>query len=158
MIKSFILNTIGDQIRLQRTKKKLSQENMAAEIGISVTAYSRIERGQTNMSIGRLEQIGACLGVSLKHLIVPFEDDHRVVNGVVVRETDYSYRTDFNQRELFSCLEERVIRILEEKIDGILEEKLSHILDGILKERLTHLDSIKETEGTSKDEEGISRS
>lgn len=41
--------TIGDKIRNMRTIKGYSQENMAEMLGISVTAYAKIERGETDI-------------------------------------------------------------------------------------------------------------
>ncbi|MDR3180932.1 MAG: helix-turn-helix domain-containing protein [Prevotellaceae bacterium] len=121
MSKPNILNIIGDQIRVCRAKKKLSQENMAIEIGISVTAYSRIERGQTNISIGRLEQISNCLEVSLIRLINPAD----MVAGEksIVKEGEHAYP----QQDLLLQLEERLTLILEKKFDQLLEERLSRL-------------------------------
>ena len=55
-----------------RVSKGLNQENIANELNISITAYSKIERGKTNPSILRLDQIARCLGVS----IIDFLLDH----------------------------------------------------------------------------------
>ncbi|MDR3246208.1 MAG: helix-turn-helix domain-containing protein [Prevotellaceae bacterium] len=59
------LYQIGKNIRVTRVSRGLNQENIATELGISITAYSKIERGKTNPSILRLDQIAKCLGVSV---------------------------------------------------------------------------------------------
>jgi transcriptional regulator with XRE-family HTH domain len=56
---------IGKNIRVTRVSRGLNQESIATQLGISITAYSKIERGKTNPSILRLDQIGKCLGVSI---------------------------------------------------------------------------------------------
>lgn len=61
--------TIGDKIRNMRTIKGYSQENMAELLGVSVTAYAKIERGETDVNHSRLEQIAAVLKVSLPELV-----------------------------------------------------------------------------------------
>jgi transcriptional regulator with XRE-family HTH domain len=59
------LRHIGTNIRVTRVSKGLNQESIANELGISITAYSKIERGKTNPSILRLDQIAKCLNVSI---------------------------------------------------------------------------------------------
>lgn len=54
----------GAKIRGIRLLKGLSQENMAEMLDISILAYGNIERGKTNVSDERLQQIAEKLGVS----------------------------------------------------------------------------------------------
>jgi transcriptional regulator with XRE-family HTH domain len=101
------LNKIGDRIRVCRVEKKLNQENVACEIGISITAYSKIERGKTNVSIGRLEQIAACLGVPLARLIRPNDID-------MTQESGHIYSSDVDKHVLsirIKNLQEELIRL-----------------------------------------------
>jgi transcriptional regulator with XRE-family HTH domain len=65
--------TVGDKIRGIRDLKKLSIENMAAMLDLSVLAYGEIERGKTDLKLSRLEQIAQKLGVSTAR-ILGFED------------------------------------------------------------------------------------
>jgi XRE family transcriptional regulator, regulator of sulfur utilization len=60
---------IGEKIRHIRELKGFSQENLAKEIQLSITAYGDIERGKTSPDLIRLEQIAKVLGVKLKDLI-----------------------------------------------------------------------------------------
>ena len=55
---------VGERIRLARLAKNLSQQNMADEVGLTVAAYSNIERGITDISITRLIQIATILNVN----------------------------------------------------------------------------------------------
>ena len=61
--------TLTDKIRAFRTIKNLSQENMAQMIGISSTAYAKLERGETEMTYTRLEQVAQVLEVRVTDLI-----------------------------------------------------------------------------------------
>jgi transcriptional regulator with XRE-family HTH domain len=54
---------IGNRIRKLRLSKEYSQQNMADELNITSSAYSKIERGVTDTSISRLEAIAEILGV-----------------------------------------------------------------------------------------------
>lgn len=60
---------IGERIRQIRLAKGLSQENMAAELDLSVSAYSNIERGVTDVSISRLAKISAVLKIDVTELV-----------------------------------------------------------------------------------------
>ncbi|MGQ3012494.1 MAG: helix-turn-helix domain-containing protein [Flavobacteriales bacterium] len=55
---------IADKIRLFRLAKNYSQQNMADELGITVAAYSNIERGVTDITVTRLFQIAEILEMS----------------------------------------------------------------------------------------------
>ena len=62
------LKTFGKKIRLLRQSKSLSQENIANDLGISITAYSKIERGITNVSFTRLFQLAIYFGLTVPEL------------------------------------------------------------------------------------------
>lgn len=61
--------TTSSQIRLLRQKKGYSQENMADMLGLSTTAYGDIERGKTDLTISRLQQIATALGTTAPQLL-----------------------------------------------------------------------------------------
>jgi len=55
---------IGYKIKQIREQKAFTQQAIADELNISLTAYGEIERGHTNFSINRLLEISDILGVS----------------------------------------------------------------------------------------------
>ncbi len=63
----------SERIRILRDMKGFSQDNMAAMLGLSRQAYGDIERGKTNLSESRLNQIAKTLGTTAKD-IHNFED------------------------------------------------------------------------------------
>lgn len=62
---------IGERIRQARVIANLSQDNVASELGISIGAYSNIERGKTEITVTRLWLIAKLLKISVTGL---FED------------------------------------------------------------------------------------
>lgn len=58
---------IGNRIRKLRQSKDYSQQNMADELSITSSAYSKIERGVTDTSVDRLAAIGKILGVDASY-------------------------------------------------------------------------------------------
>jgi transcriptional regulator with XRE-family HTH domain len=115
MMTSNNISKIGDRIRVCRVERKLSQENLANEIGISITAYSKIERGLTNVSVGRLDQIATCLGVPLTRLMHSSEDIYQTANNIdMMREGSYIYPPDINKQALLiriDNLQEELVRL-----------------------------------------------
>ncbi len=69
---------LRQNIRDIREDKHFTQADMAEKLGLSITGYAKIERGQSQINIERLQQISKVLEVSIADLI-PFGDD-----GVVV--------------------------------------------------------------------------
>lgn len=56
-------NSIGENIRMLRVLKGLSQENMANELNISVSTYSNVERDVSALTVNRLLEIAKILSV-----------------------------------------------------------------------------------------------
>lgn len=56
-------------IRSLRQEKDWSQKDMAEKLHMSVNGYSKIERGETEPNLSRLQQIADILGVQLNDLL-----------------------------------------------------------------------------------------
>lgn len=56
---------IGQKIRRIRQSMDLSQENVAEDLGMTKGAFSKIERGLTNIPVARLIEIAAVLKVDV---------------------------------------------------------------------------------------------
>lgn len=54
---SNLKNVASHAIEKLRKEKKLSREDMAHHLNLSLEAYRKIEKGITNLSLDRLEQI-----------------------------------------------------------------------------------------------------
>ena len=64
-----IASNLSEKIRQIRLRKGLSQENMADMLGLSTTAYGDLERGRTDLSFSRLENISKLLDIPLPELL-----------------------------------------------------------------------------------------
>ncbi|MCE7041253.1 helix-turn-helix domain-containing protein [Dyadobacter sp. CY312] len=64
-----LASNLSERIRQIRLQKGLSQENMADMLGLSTTAYGDVERGRTELSFSRLENIAKLLDVPLPELL-----------------------------------------------------------------------------------------
>ncbi len=63
------LNTIGSRLKFVRKQKRLSQEEMADLIDISISSYRRYETNQNNVPHTTIEKISKNVGISLDFLI-----------------------------------------------------------------------------------------
>lgn len=61
--------TLMAKIRQLRELKGFSQEVMAAELGITKRAYSKLERGDTQLTVTRLYEISKILGMSPRDVL-----------------------------------------------------------------------------------------
>ncbi|OMD89320.1 hypothetical protein BSK49_13125 [Paenibacillus odorifer] len=61
---------IGESIRILRTGKGLSQEQLALNAGVNTSYIGQIERGEKNPTIKTLEKIAVALEVSLLDLLL----------------------------------------------------------------------------------------
>lgn len=60
---------INEKIKRLREGKHWSQEEMAQKLNMSKNGYAKIERGETSVSLARLEQVAAVLGIGLCELL-----------------------------------------------------------------------------------------
>lgn len=60
---------IHERIRIMREVNQLTQEDMAEKLAISTNGYAKIERGQTALTLNRLEQIANIFNISVNDLL-----------------------------------------------------------------------------------------
>jgi transcriptional regulator with XRE-family HTH domain len=66
---SIVLEKIGAKIRTIRQAKSLTQENVAEMLGMSHSGYAKIERGEVDLSVQRLEQIAKVFNVAAHEIM-----------------------------------------------------------------------------------------
>ncbi len=62
-------NVIGERLKKARLAKKLTQEDLAEQVDISVAFLSRVERGSSHINLKRLNQICNLLDVSEGYIL-----------------------------------------------------------------------------------------
>ena len=60
---------IGQKVKQLRELKKITREQMADNLKMSLPGYSRIERDEVDVTIEKANQIATVLGISLTELI-----------------------------------------------------------------------------------------
>jgi transcriptional regulator with XRE-family HTH domain len=64
-----LLNLFGNNLRTQREKKELSQEQVAYQAGFSRSYYTEVETGKRNISLLNILKIASLLQIELTDLI-----------------------------------------------------------------------------------------
>ena len=70
-----ILDTVGEQIKLARLRRKLSSEQVAERAGIGRSTLVRIEKGDAGVSIGHLINVLRVLGLKKDFLLLAKDDE-----------------------------------------------------------------------------------
>ena len=79
---------INEKIRQLREQHQLSQENMADKLGMSVTGYAKIERGEVRSNLPRLEQISEVFDMDICELLSYEESEKVYFNNSVTESTN----------------------------------------------------------------------
>lgn len=121
---------INEKVRTLRELNKMSQEEMAAKLGMSTNGYAKIERGKRRLDIPKLEQIAAVFGIDIVDLM---EVDKSVV--CLINENDLKQgviclinKNSLNNNTYYSGTEELLHEIDRLKLmlshkDELLQQK-----------------------------------
>ena len=86
---------ITEKIRQLREQHQLSQENMADKLGMSVTGYAKIERGEVRSNLPRLEQISEVFDMDICELLSYGESEKVYFNNSVTESTNSNNSNNF---------------------------------------------------------------
>lgn len=73
MDKKALLKKFGKNVKIERIKKDLTQEQLAEILGVNTNYLACIECGRQNMSLGKILELANGLGVNIQCLL-KFED------------------------------------------------------------------------------------
>lgn len=107
------LNSIqfGKKIRKLREIKNMTQEYVAKKIEMSISGYGKIERGESNLSMHKMEKIAKVIGFDIDE-IVQFEEDNLLFNVKVKNNSEIMENNTSSQEIKF--LEQIILQLKEE--------------------------------------------
>ena len=103
-----------EKIRLMRELNKWSQEDMAEKLAMSAGGYAKIERGETQLNIPRLEQLAAIFKVDMwdllkagsKGMVLQINDvDSNNGEFAIYASSDMTMKVELLKQELKHCRE-----------------------------------------------------
>ena len=108
-------SSIKNNIRKVRMAKKLTQEEMAGRLNISLTAYRDLEKGSTNLMNSNLIRIAELLDTSTEEIMLgyrPVQAPGKLLEDV---RSEYGGRIETMERRIADL--ERLVKSLEETIN-----------------------------------------
>lgn len=113
----------GQQLQLLRLEKNLTQEQMSEKLNLSTSAYCKIEYGETDLTLTRLDKIAKVLGISALGLFSHIDKSMNPDTDNSCKNSNNDSTDDLNDlRELIKA-NTRIIDLLSKRID-LLEQKL----------------------------------
>ena len=70
MNKEILLKKFGKNVKIERIKKDLTQEQLAEIMNVSQNYIASIERGKANMSLAKVLELSESLGVKIEKLLI----------------------------------------------------------------------------------------
>jgi len=67
-----ILIRFGDKVRVERLKRKLSQEELAAKAGVHRTYIGMVERAEKNITLRNIDKICKALNLRIQDFFSEF--------------------------------------------------------------------------------------
>lgn len=114
------IKIISANIKKYRELKDLTREDVAGELEMSVSGYSKIERGEIDLTLTKLQRISEVLGVSASD-ILNFDvtnifniSNNQQVQGLGSKESNIT-----NNLNKIDDYTEKYIKMLEEKIERL---------------------------------------
>lgn len=129
-------------IRLLRNSQRLSQENMAQELEISLNAYGEIERGNTKLIHDKLPKIAEVFGIKLGELLEMTEE-----GNVIFITTEKDNNVYCQNQNIYSGDNQSLKLLLEHqqetinRLEDLVQQQKSEI--STLKENIELLKAIK---------------
>ena len=106
--------SIKENIRKIRKERKMTQEEMADMLGISITAYRDLERGSTSIMNGNVLRMAELLQTSTEELVLGYRPIQMPGKKLEEIQAEYSERIDELEKE--NEFLKKLVKSLEETI------------------------------------------
>ena len=107
-------STIKDNIRRIRKASRLTQEDMAHKLDISLTAYRDLEKGNTSIVNANVMKIAQLLDTSTEELVLGYRPVQTPVKLLEDMRSEYGGRISTMERRITDL--EKLVQTLEETI------------------------------------------
>ena len=108
--------SIKNNIRKIRKARKLTQEEMAHNLGISVTAYRDIEKGTTSILNSNLTRIASLLDTPTEEIVLGYRPAQ--IEGKNLKEVQEEYSGKINILERRIADLEKLVKVQDENISS----------------------------------------
>ncbi len=108
---------IGDNIKKFRELKDITREQMAADLDMSVSGYSKIERNEIDLTISRIQEIAKLLNVDISQLMnfdasqIFNVSNNQLVQGLGAKAENMHFHGDDYKEKYIKALEAEIVRL-----------------------------------------------
>lgn len=107
-------SSIKENIRNFRKSRNYTQEEMANRLGISLTAYRDLEKGDTSIMNSNLSKVATLLDTTTEELVLGYRPVQMGGPGIEDVRAEYGGRIDILEKRILDL--ERLVMSLEETI------------------------------------------
>ncbi|MBF0752307.1 MULTISPECIES: helix-turn-helix transcriptional regulator [unclassified Pasteurella] len=133
---------LKEKIRTMREIRKWSQEEMAEKMNMSLNGYARIERGETKLSLEKLEQIANIFNMDALEFM---QTANKGVYFMLNDSADNNNVTYYGSSELNYIELEKLKLTIQNKDDLILfKDEIIKNKDELLIQKQNEIESLKE--------------
>ena len=108
--------SIKNNIRKIRKARKLTQEEVAIQLGISLTAYRDLEKGNTSILNTNLHKIASLLETPTEELVLGYRPSQIEAGSLREVQQEYSAKIDTLERRILDL--EKLVASNEETISS----------------------------------------
>ncbi len=113
---------VSATIRRLRELKEITRESMAAELNLSLSGYSKMERGETDLTLSKLYRIAEILDVDVAK-ILNFDpstvfniSNNEMVQAVAAEQVNHYHGQPSNYTDKYVALLEKEVERLKAKV------------------------------------------
>ena len=114
------MDNIGDNIKKFRELKNITRDKIAADLNMSLSNYSKIERGEIDLTISRVQEIANLLEVDVSQILnfdatnIFHISNNHVGQGFVGKADCPHFHNDGCKEKYIAMLEQENARLKEE--------------------------------------------
>ena len=108
--------TIKDNIRKIRKTRRMTQEEMALRLGISITAYRDLEKGNTSILNSNVYKIADLLDTPAEEIVLGYRPSQMEGTSLQQVQQEYSGKIETLNRRILDL--EKLVLYLEETIES----------------------------------------
>lgn len=113
------MDKISQNIKKFRELKGITREQLAGDLGMSISGYSKIERGEVDLSMSKIQKISEVLGVEISEILnfdatQIFNVQHNnLVQSVGAKAENMHFHSDDYREKYIKMLEKEIERLTE---------------------------------------------
>lgn len=116
------MKIVFENVKKIRELKSITRESMASDLGMSLSGYSKLERGEVDLTLSKLFNISQILNVSIEQLL-NFDPSHIFIDPKS-KEGKSALVSSVDVTNNFNDYREKYIQLLENELDRLRKLEL----------------------------------